>query len=78
MRRLSAVLAAVCLPLIAGAPAGADVPAPSPARVNVVQAVPGATVDVTVDGRPVAGGAGVGEVLGPFELAPAKRSAVTP
>ena len=70
MRRLSAVLAAACLPLIAGAPAGADVPAPSPARVNVVQAVPGATVDVTVDGRPVAGGAGVGEVLGPFELAP--------
>ena len=70
MRRLSAVLAAVCLPLVAGAPAGADVPAPSPARVNVVQAVPGATVDVTVDGRPVAGGAGVGEVLGPFELEP--------
>ena len=70
MRRLSAVLAAACLPLIAGAPAGADVPAPPPARVNVVQAVPGATVDVTVDGRPVAGGAGVGEVLGPFELAP--------
>ena len=71
MRRLSAVLAAACLPLIAGAPAGADVPAPPPpARVNVVQAVPGATVDVTVDGRQVAGGAGVGEVLGPFELAP--------
>src|SRR6478609_4496243 len=74
MRRLSAVLAAACLPLIAGAPAGADVPAPSMARVNVVQAVPGATVDVTVDGRSVAGGAGVGvgvgDVLGPFELAP--------
>ena len=35
-----------------------------------MQAVPGATVDVTVDGRSVAGGAGVGEVLGPFELAP--------
>ena len=70
MRRLSAVLAAACLPLVAGAPAGADVPAPPPARVNVVQAVPGATVDVTVDGRRVAGGAGVGEVLGPFELEP--------
>ena len=70
MRRLSAVLAAACLPLVAGASAGADVPAPLPARVNVVQAVPGATVDVTVDGRRVAGGAAVGEVLGPFELEP--------
>ena len=68
MRRLSAVLAAVCLPLVTGAPAGAD--APAPAVISVVQAVPGATVDVSVDGRQVAGGAAVGDVLGPFELRP--------
>jgi hypothetical protein len=70
MRRLQAVLAAMCLPLVAGAPAGAEAPAPLPARVSVVQAVPGASVDVSVDGRRVAGGAGVGDVLGPFEMAP--------
>jgi hypothetical protein len=70
MRRLSAVLAAVCLPLLTGAPAGADAPAPQPANVNVVQAVPGATVEVSVDGRRVAAGAAVGDVLGPFELDP--------
>lgn len=70
MRRLQAVLAAVCLPLVAGAPAGAEAPAPLPARVSVVQAVPGASVDVSVDGRRVVGGAGVGDVLGPFEMTP--------
>lgn len=45
-------------------------PAPVPALVTVVQAVPGATVDVSIDGRSVASGAAVGDVLGPFELAP--------
>lgn len=75
MRRLQAVLAsgvlaAACLPLAAGTPAGAEAPAPLPARVSVVQAVPGASVDVSVDGRRVAGGAAVGDVLGPFEMAP--------
>jgi hypothetical protein len=53
-----------------GAPAGAEAPAPLPANVSVVQAVPGASVDVSVDGREVASGAGVGDVLGPFELEP--------
>lgn len=43
--------------------------APRPALVTVIQAVPGASVDVTVDGEEVAGDAGVGDVLGPFELA---------
>src|SRR5690242_11908677 len=70
MRRLSAVLAAACLPLVTGTPAGADAPAPPPARVNVVQAVPGASVEVSVDGRRIAAGAAVGDVLGPFELEP--------
>ncbi len=70
MRRRAALLAAVCLPLAMGSPAGAEAPAPLPARVSVVQAVPGTSVDVSVDGRRVAGGAGVGDVLGPFELEP--------
>ena len=37
--------------------------------MTVIQAVPGAEVDVSIDGRSVAEGAGVGDVLGPFELA---------
>lgn len=61
---------AMCLPLVTGAPADAEPPAPQPARVSVVQAVPGASVDVSVDGRRVADGAGVGDVLGPFEMTP--------
>jgi hypothetical protein len=60
----------MCVPLVAGAPAGADAPAPQPASVSVVQAVPGATVQVSVDGRRVAAGAAVGDVLGPFALDP--------
>jgi hypothetical protein len=36
--------------------------------VSVIQAVPGLDVDVTIDGRSVATNAGVGDVLGPFEL----------
>lgn len=68
MRRLRALLAAACLPVVAWAPAGAEPPAPLPARISVVQAVPDASVDVSVDGRRVAGGAAVGDVLGPFEL----------
>ena len=40
------------------------------ARVSIVQAVPGAAVDVRIDDRPVASAAAVGDVLGPFDLAP--------
>lgn len=58
------------LALLASAPAPAGSAAPRPALVTVIQAVPGATVDVAVDGRRMAGGAEVGAVLGPFELAP--------
>lgn len=38
--------------------------------VTVIQAVPGATVDVRIDDLAVATTAGVGDVLGPFELTP--------
>lgn len=43
--------------------------APRTAEVSVIQAVPGAEVDVSIDGRSVAKDAAVGDVLGPFELA---------
>jgi hypothetical protein len=55
---------------------GSAAQAPRPARVTVVQAVPGASVDVSIDGREVAGGAGVGDVLGPFELAAGSHDVV--
>ena len=48
--------------------------APRSAQVTVVQAVPGSDVDVSIDGRPVATGAGVGDVLGPFELDPGEHA----
>ena len=44
--------------------------------MTVVQAVPGRTVDVRVDGKPVQGAAGVGELLGPLRL-PAGSHEVT-
>ncbi|MBC2933493.1 DUF4397 domain-containing protein [Nocardioides sp. zg-1228] len=67
-RRLRALVAAAWLPVVLGPPASADAPAPVPARVTVIQAVPGASVDVSVDGREVAAGVAVGDVLGPFDL----------
>jgi len=69
---LAALLAVLGLSAAgSGASSGASsaTQAPGPARVTVVQAVPDASVDVTIDGREVAGGAEVGDVLGPFELA---------
>lgn len=61
-------LAAVLALLLAPAPPGAA--APGSATVTVIQAVPGAVVDVQIDGRSVATAAEVGEVLGPFDLTP--------
>ena len=50
-------------PPAAAAPAKAGV-----GHVAIVQAVPGSSVDVTVDGEPVASGVAPGKVLGPLEL----------
>jgi hypothetical protein len=47
--------------------------APQVARVTVIQAVPGMEVDVSVDGRSLTTGAAVGDVLGPYELAPGEH-----
>src|SRR5688500_10585265 len=63
MSALAASLGALVLPLSQPGQA-----APRPARVTVIQAVPGLDVDVSVDGRSLASGAAVGDVLGPFEL----------
>ena len=49
----------------------AEGPAPQAAAVGhvaIVQAVPGANVDVVVDGRTLASGVAPGKVLGPYEL----------
>jgi hypothetical protein len=66
-----AASSALLLPLLAtGTPGQAAGPVKALANVTVIQAVPGVTVDVSVDGRSVATGAEVGDVLGPFELSP--------
>ncbi|NYE38928.1 hypothetical protein F4692_004083 [Nocardioides cavernae] len=67
-RMLLSCLAAVLAVL--GLGVASSEASPTAASVTVIQAVPGASVDVSVDGRQVATGAGVGDVLGPFELAP--------
>lgn len=73
MRRLMlTLLTTLALLAPAPAPSGAATTG-SPARVMVIQAVPDAKVDVEVDGRRVASGAGVGNVLGPFELTPGEH-----
>jgi hypothetical protein len=52
----------------AGLVSGSQAAKPS-GQVVVVQAVPGLSVDVSIDGRSTRDGVGVGTVLGPFELA---------
>jgi hypothetical protein len=59
---------AASLVLVALSLAPAGHAAPGQAKVTVIQAVPEAVVDISIDGRSVATGASVGEVLGPFEL----------
>lgn len=73
MRRLLlALLTTLALLALSPAPPGATT-AGAAARVTVIQAVPGTEVVVKVDGRPVASAAGVGDVLGPFELTPGEH-----
>lgn len=80
MRRLVLSCLATLLVVLglsaASSQASSEASAPRPARVTVIQAVPGASVDVSVDGEEVAGGAGVGDVLGPFELSPGSHDVV--
>ena len=54
--------------LVALAPSSQAV-AKGPGHVTVIQAVPGTSVDVAIDGESVSADAEVGAVLGPFDLA---------
>ncbi len=71
-----AASSALLLPMLAAGPPGQAVgpltagPLKAVSSISVIQAVPGATVDVSVDGRSVATGAEVGDILGPFDLSP--------
>jgi hypothetical protein len=73
MRRLTPIFFAAGLTLLVLTPIQPGSAAPQDARVTVIQAVPGAAVDVAIDGRPVATGALVAEVLGPFDLTPGEH-----
>jgi MYXO-CTERM domain-containing protein len=70
MRRLRPTLLAGLLALMSVAIGQPGQAAPRPALVTVIQAVPDASVDVSIDGESRSTGADVGAVLGPFELAP--------
>lgn len=61
------------LTVVALAPPSPGATAAPVALVTVIQAVPGATVDVRIDDRPVASTAEVGDVLGPFDLTPGEH-----
>lgn len=84
MRRLAPTMLAASLAVLALAPVApaaagrgpAPAPAPAPALVTMIQAVPGATVSIEVDGRSVAGDAAVGDVVGPLDLAPGRHAVV--
>ena len=65
---LFAPAALVSGPATATGPAATTV-APAAGAVTVVQALPGREVSVSIDGRQVAEGASVGDLLGPFDLA---------
>ena len=66
---LAVVGAAAMTPAAHAAPQGT-------ARLMVVQALPGQSVDVALDGDPVGDGAATGSVLGPFDV-PAGQHEVT-
>ena len=52
------------------APSAQSAPAAAAGHVAIVQAVPGASVDVAIDGKDVESGVAAGEVLGPYPLSP--------
>lgn len=66
---VAAVAAVALLSFVEPVRAGTVSAPPARGQVAVVQAVPGADVDVRVDGRTVESGVGVGTVVGPLPLA---------
>lgn len=70
MRRVVLSILGVALIFLGLSTASSEAHAAGSASVTVVQALPGATVDVRIDGRVVAEASAVGDVLGPFEVGP--------
>ena len=68
------VAGAVASLVAVGGPATVSEAAPGIGAVQVIQAVPGAKVEVTVDGKQVKTGAGVGAILGPFDVSAGQHS----
>ncbi len=68
-----AVAGAIAWAILGSSPATATM-APSTGQVVVIQAVPGASIEVSIDGDPVRSGVEVGSILGPFDLAPGPHS----
>jgi len=69
MRVLSAIAVACLLPLATAGPVAASPAFKSSGQVVVVQAVPGLSPEVSIDGNSIRDGVEVGTVLGPFDLA---------
>ena len=69
MRTSWAVLAATSVSVLLCLAQPSNAAPRGPAQVTVIQAVPGATVDVAIDGTSVSDEAELGAVLGPFDLA---------
>ena len=68
-RAKSFVLAAPFVLLLIALAPSSQAAAKGPGHVTVIQAVPGTSVDVAIDGESVSADAEVGAVLGPFDLA---------
>jgi hypothetical protein len=77
MKLILSIIGATLASAALGSPAHAVVAAtPSNGQVVVVQAVPGAEVDVTIDGKPVKRQAQVGSLIGPLSLSPGSHELV--
>ena len=68
-RAISLLLAASCALFLLALGQSSLAALKAPGHITVIQAVPGASVDVAIDGKSVSADAGVGAVLGPFDLA---------
>lgn len=68
-RASSFVLTAPFVLLLFALAPSSQAAAKDPGHVTVIQAVPGTSVDVAIDGESVSANAEVGAVLGPFDLA---------
>ena len=73
---LVALLLALAQTLLAGAPAGLPETASASlsGSLTLVQAVPGRTVDIRIDGRPVRRAVDVGDVVGPVQLSAGRHT----